>query len=279
MTFMLLLIPKLEFENKQKSIINYTIISLFLFISILTIFQYLLKINLNAAGIEKYIGSFGRANATFYIATLLDKYLVLNIIIGFYFLFKKSINQYISIITLLLGTLALAFTFSRTGTIIFIFTIFFVIIYMLFKRKILISLLAALLLFGTYFIPGQDFLFSSVARYFLTIADKTNINFVSTATRWVVKPLIINVNNNEDNSDDNSTEEPSTNKDDDFNNDIIYDQQLVTGIDYSLSSRTYFENIAKYIIAEHQIKGLGIGSYVYLYDNQNAKEYGLASGN
>lgn len=266
--FFVLLIPKLEITDKQKKIIDYSIISLLIYTSILGIFQYIFKFDITTAGVEKYPGAIGRVKSTFYIATIFDKYLLVSLLYSIYLLFKKRINIIINIIAFILGNIALIFTFCRSSLIIILAIYFILFIYFIIKKKYIISTLIVLTLIITYFIPGQKFLYSSVANYFknftTTISEKTNITLISNISNLVLDRFIIKIeedklNNNKNNSKDNDDQD--------------IDIQLKENIDYSLESRSYFKKIGTYIIKSNPILGIGVGSYTYIYENQNATKY------
>lgn len=264
MTFLLLVLKDIEFDDKQRKTLCYSILGISTFIALIGIGQYIFKINLNTAGIEKYIGALGRINSTTYIATLLDKYMALNILLILYFIYKKYTNFYISIFALIINILALTFTFSRTGLLIFIFiSIMFIIIYFI-KKQFVNAIILIILTIGIYFIPGQNFVFSSLANYIIDVSGKIsetiNIPVINITTKKILAPLVIDIN---DYIDKNSKTDEKQEIDD----------QLINGTDYSLNSRNYYKSVAKAILKEHWQYGIGIGSYTFIHDNQNANNY------
>ena len=256
MTFLLLTLKEINLEKKQIKFICYSVLIISAIVSTIGIFQYLLEINLNLSGIEKYIGALGRINSTTFIATLLDKFLVLNIFAILYFIYKKHTDFYISIIILILNVLALTFTFSRTGLLIFIFISILFIIIFIFKKRFFCTLILIFITIGIYFIPGEKFVFNSLANYFIDISDKisetTKIKLFKDLTEHIVSPFIIEI----DKIDKENLNE-----------------QLITGDDYSLMSREYYKTVARALMKENWVHGLGIGSYTYIHDEQNANNY------
>lgn len=263
MTFILYSLKDIKFEDKQKKGILYTILAASAFISLIGIGQYIFQINLNTSGIEKYIGALGRINSTTYIATILDKYMALNIFLVLVFIYKKWTNKYINYIVLVLNILALSFTFSRTGLLIYLFLVVMFLIIFLFRKRFINALLILLLTIGMYFISGQNFVYSSLARYFIGIGDsiseKINLDFVSDATKFVLNPFVIDVY---DYLGDEALDD-----------DVEVDEQLTTDVDYSLSSRSYYKKIATSLMKEHWELGIGIGSYTHIFNNQNVNDY------
>ena len=109
-------------KNDYLALLKSTIF-IFTIISIIGIIQYIFNINLIERGIQKYPGSLGRITSTMSNATILDKYLTFNILIIIYLMFKiKKFNIKLMLI-LFIGITALAFTYSRSGTICFYFIV------------------------------------------------------------------------------------------------------------------------------------------------------------
>lgn len=283
MTFILLTLKDIEFEEKEKKILCYTLMGIASFISLIGILQYFFQISLNTSGIEKYVGALGRINSTTYIATLLDKYLALNIFLVLFFIYKKWTNFYISVSALLLYVIALAFTFSRTGLLIYIFLVFIFLILFLLKKQFINSLVIIVLTIGMYFVPGENFVYSSLAKYLIgvgeSISEKVNISFIDTTVDTLLSPFVIDIyeyygkeepNNTPDDTETENNKKPS-NLDDDIEEE--FDPQLIGNVDYSLSSRSYYKEIAKSLIKEHWTHGIGIGSYTHIYNNQNVNDY------
>ena len=120
-----------------------------------------------------------------------------------------------------------------------------------------------------------------------TISNKVNIKFIDKTTNFLLSPFVIDIyeyydkenNSNTTNPElkppiDNSSKPSNENKpslDDDIEEN--FDEQLTGNVDYSLSSRSYYKDIAKSIIKEHWQFGIGIGSYTHLYNNQNVNNY------
>lgn len=257
--YLLNILRNIKLDDKQIKTINHSIIGLLIFTSFIGILQYLFQINLNTNGIEKYIGALGRANSTFYIATIFDKYLIVNILYCLFLFYNKGINKLTFIITFLLANLALIFTFSRTSLICLLAIYFILTIYFIIKKNYIPVMLILTVIIGGYFIPGQDYLYSSTANYFKNlsnnIADKLGLEELAKIPNSVLNLFIKNVEESE-----SETEEP-------------VDVQLTDNIDYSINSRNYFSNVAKNVMISNPVLGIGIGSYNYIYEEQNATKY------
>lgn len=255
--YILNILPNIELNDKKTKIINYSIIGLLILTSTLGIIQYIFKISLNLNGIEKYIGALGRVNSTFYIATIFDKYLIINILYCLFLFYNKSINKLVFILTFLVANLALIFTFSRTALICLISIYFILIIYFLIKKNYLPVTLILLVIIGGYFVPGQDYLYSSTASYFKNLTNKVTDNLgieeLAKIPNSILNLFIKDVENSE-------SEQP-------------VDIQLTDNVDYSINSRNYFGNVAKNVMISNPILGIGIGSYNYIYEEQNALNY------
>ena len=273
MIYFLYIINQIDFSEKQKKIINYSIIYLLIFVCIIGILQYIFKLGINLNGIEKYPGARGRINSTFYIATIYDKYLLINILYCLFILKNNLLNKYLVIIAFCLANLNLFFTFCRTSQIIILIIYFIMIIYFFIKKQRFISILIILMISLSFVIPGQNYLYSATAKYFEDIVDKidskTHTQFLSTITKPIFNIFIIKVDNNSSSNNGSNTIEKDPNNNDGQENDI----QLIENIDYSLSSRKYFKSVAKNIMTSNPVLGIGIGSYNYIYDNQNASDY------
>lgn len=284
-TFILLTLKDIEFEEKDKKTICYTLMGTAAIISIIGILQYFFQISLNTSGIEKYIGALGRINSTTYIATLLDKYLALNIFLVLFFMYRKWTNFYISAGALLLYILALAFTFSRTGLLIFIFLVFVFLILFLMRKQFINAILIIILTVGMYFIPGENFVYSSLAKYLISvgssISEKINLSFVDKTFNAILSPFVIDIyeyygsDNTDKGTETDGVKKPIKDKNENLDDDIDeeIDIQLIGNVDYSLSSRSYYKEIAKSLIKEHWTYGIGIGSYTHIYNNQNVNDY------
>ncbi len=249
-----------KFNDKEIKFLLSSIIAIFVVICFLGILQYLFKINLITRGIHKYPGAHGRINSTMYIATILDKFIIINLLLYLVILsktkkLKLNYNLFFWLL-ILLGTITLAFTFSRTGIgMFYIITLIFFIIF-IFQKKYLFSVLIVIICIILYSIPGQKYVFNSLVLYanntLNNFYSKTNLTFLSTVNNSVVDFIIPNDNNNQSSSSNNQS---SSN-----NNQFL---------DHSLLSRNLYSTIAKEIIKYSPIIGIGIGSYNYIYHTQD----------
>lgn len=275
MIYFLYILNQIEFSQKQKKIINYSIIYLLIFVCIIGVLQYIFKLGINLNGIEKYPGARGRINSTFYIATIYDKYLLINILYCLFLLKNNLINKALVIIAFCLANLNLFFTFCRTSQIIILIVYFIMIIYFFIKKRKHISILIILMILLSFIIPGQNYLYSATAKYFedvvYKIDNKTHTNILSKITKPIFNIFIIKVDNNSNNG--NNSIEQNPNQTNSSDNQQGNDIQLIENIDYSLNSRKYFKSVAKNIMKSNPTLGIGIGSYNYIYENQNASDY------
>ena len=206
---------------------------------IMGIGQYFTGIRLNTLDVEKYPGILGRINSTFYIATLYDKFLVVSSIITTYMILKNKINlKYLAL--LLINSITIMFTFSRSGILVYIVILIASALLCLLYKKYLSTLVILLSLFIMIIIPGGKY------------AIQSSIDFVYTIIP-VPESLRINLLPNNSSNDDNEVGD-------------------ITG-DSSLQYRDYYKNVGKQFAKENPIFGIGYGNYSYLYNNQNAKEY------
>ena len=275
MIYFLYILNQIEFSQKQKKIINYSIIYLLIFVCIIGVLQYIFKLGINLNGIEKYPGARGRINSTFYIATIYDKYLLISILYCLFLLKNNLINKALVIIAFCLANLNLFFTFCRTSQIIILIVYFIMIIYFFIKKRKHISILIILMILLSFIIPGQNYLYSATAKYFEDVVykldNKTHTNILSKITKPIFNIFIIKVDNNSNNG--NNSIEQNPNQTNSSDNQQDNDIQLIENIDYSLNSRKYFKSVAKNIMKSNPTLGIGIGSYNYVYENQNASDY------
>lgn len=234
-----------KFTSDDYSKIIKSIITIFAIISIIGIIQYIFNLNLIERGIQKYPGAKGRITSTMSNATILDKYLTFNILIVIYTMFKSKKFNWKLIIPFLLGIIALSLTYSRSGTICFYFIAIVFLILFLFKKQFINLLVIIMSLIVLYLIPGQKYLLSSTVNYvnntIIEVYEKLNIEFLSPINDTIANIFII-----KDYSEEN---------------------------DDSINSRNYYMSIAKRIIEEHPLTGIGIGNYNYIYKNQNVNNY------
>lgn len=234
-----------KFEENDLKILFKAIITIFTIVSILGILQYIFKIDLIKRGIYKYPGAIGRITSVMSISTILDKYLTLNLLLLMYVSLKlKKFNWKLALL-MILGVIALALTYSRTGILCFYFVAFIFIIIYLWKKQFINLIIVLVMLITLYLIPGQNHLLSSTVYYvnetINSVWEKTHLEFLSPINDSIANIFII--------------------KDDDL------------GKDASLDSRDSYMYIAKALIKEYPLTGIGIGNYNYIYKYQNVKDY------
>lgn len=282
-------------DNKLKKLF-YIMIALSTMISLLGIFQYFLKIGGTSAGIEKYPGALYRINSTMYIATILDKFMIFNVILLYYIIFikdffvKNNKLMYVLIVSTILSVTALAFTFSRTGIIIFycISALFFLL--NLCKKQYKNMLFVLLIVIYVYAIPGQNHLLSSSAYQVNNIGEKifekTNMDFLIKPFNGVLNLFIIDgfsdivshgeeneqndVEDSENDKDSSENDKDSSENDKDSSENELYENVIN---DNSVMDREYFKNVGIKVIESDMFTGIGPGSYTHIYNNQNVNEY------
>lgn len=263
-----------KFEKSDIKKIVIPCLITYLFISIFGILQYLFRFGLIYNGITKYPGAIGRIVSTMATSTHLDKYLVYNILFLLYFLSKDSKHKIIYYLSIFIGVIALAFTYSRTGTICYYLAAFAFIIYYLVRKNIVSSVVILASIVMLYFIPGQNSIVSSTASYANnkvdSILEKTKLDFLSPISNTIFNLFIVEKPTtpqtkpgNNSNTTNNSSNNNITNNDNDFD----YEGDL------SNASRDMFDNIAKKLIKKYTISGIGIGNYNYIVKNQSYSNY------
>lgn len=256
-------------KNDIDNILKWMIITL-LTVSIIGIIQYIFRIDLLDIGIKKYPGAIGRIYSTMSNATHLDKYLLYNLVIVLYLMYKNKKNNIIYYIAVVLATIALAFTYSRTGIICYYMaSLLFDGLYILKKNyKSFAFILAVLVML--YFIPGQNSIINSTVNY-ATIKANSIITKLKPKEVKPATPAPQNKPSNNGNSGNTTptpaptptpTPAPTPNKNENKNE-----------LDASNSSRESFNNIAIAFIKKYTVSGIGIGNYNYVVKNQNFNDY------
>lgn len=234
-------------ENDKRKIKKALMIS-FLICILLGIIQYIFNINLNTFSNAKYPGIMGRINSTFYIATLLDKYIVLMFAIITYELLKNKDNKFLKEM-LLLSTVGITLTFSRSGLVVFLFISLVYIIITIIKKHYQNTIIMIISLLIMILIPGSKYAVQSGLDYvYETLHFPKAIQF-NLLDILGTNDKVINA--------------PGECKFDCFNDDI----------DGSEFFRKYYKSVGNQFIKEYPIFGVGIGNTSYLYNNQNAKDY------
>jgi len=253
-------IINLEIDDYAKGVIKKHIIIASSISIIYGIIQYIFGFGMHLYSNGKYPGMKGRIYSTFYIATLFDKYMVIVLCMIGYEMLKHSKSKLLKLM-MLLSTIGITLTFSRSGLIVFLFVLFVLLILYLIKKQtsnILIVLLSFILILcipgSKYSVQsGLDFVYST-----LKVPTSLRVNLISGLG------LAENDNNKNNVNDDNNDADGEQN-----NNDIINDIDN----DQSLYFRDYYKSVGKQLAKEYPITGIGIGGYSYLYNNQNAKDY------
>ena len=248
-TFILVLF-NCNYDEETKNRIKKHIFISFSLVTVLGILQYIFRYNLNTYNNDKYPGILGRIHSTFYIATLLDKYIVIMFPIITYELLKDKENKYYKFL-LILSTLAITFTFSRSGQLIYLAMSFIFFIVTLFKKQFKNSILIVLLIVIMVLIPGAKYSVQSAMDYAYEAAHMPN----------VLRVNLIDILGSK-------------------NDKIVHvkagkcaDEDCVGDEEGSNFFRNYYKKVGIQFIKEYPIFGVGIGNNSYLYNNQNAKDY------
>ncbi|MBR6690045.1 MAG: glycosyltransferase [Bacilli bacterium] len=236
-----ILLPRINFENYQiKKIKKHLFISFFLVI-LYGIIEYIFNFNLDINSNIKYPFINGRVYSTFYIATLLDKYICIMFAFICYELTKEKNEKNIFLIILsLLSSVCVVLTFSRTGLLLFLGILFVFTMYQLFRKKFKFMILTLLIIVTMFLVPGTKYIFQSGLSQFY--------NLVNLPESLQLK--LVSTNFDEDNEDDLDAENDS-----------------------SLDARNYYKSIGIELIKNYPVNGIGIGNYSFIYNNQNVDEY------
>lgn len=202
------------------------------------IFQYIFDFGLtNKFDSLKYIGIKGRVISTYHIATVLDKYLIMIMIpITYDLLLKKD---YKLSILYLLGSIAMAITFTRAGIVAYLFLSFIFLIISVLRKKYLNILTILISFVIILLIPGYKYALQSTKDY---IYQKLSIP--SSLQLRIVSKVDMEEHNIKDIAEDES---------------VLY--------------RDFYEYVGVSLIKEYPLTGVGLGNYPYLYHNQNVNDY------
>ena len=252
------------------------------------IFQYFSGINLIQYSNFLYPGILGRINSTFFIATILDKYIVLIEILLIYYLIKQPKMQLQ--LLLVLSGIGVGLTFSRGGQLAFVFFIMIFLFLTIWKKQYSNIIAIFITLIIMYLIPGVSLSFQSGLNFIYNKIDvPSNLRIVITFINQLYKKVINNDNNSSndnenidnDNSGNQSTgEEANKDKNTDEKDDIVKEEtndksynEDVFGDDLSVLSREKYKAVGLQIIKDYPIFGIGVGNYSYLYNNQNFDKF------
>ena len=256
------IIMNIDLTPSEKTYIKKSIYISFTICIILGIFQYFSGINLITYSNDLYPGILGRINSTFYIATILDKYIVLIASLLLYDLLKQPKSRKYKLLFLLAG-IGISLTFSRGGQLVFLFIAGIVFILALLKKQIsnVLTIIVTILFMIT--IPGtSESIQSGLDFVYETLNIPTSLRFDITIINDYTDKLFSKKENKQPQSSNNNqqtkppkepTSEPIENK--------------------SISFRDNYKKIGLELIKNYPIFGIGIGNYSYLVNNQNFKNY------
>lgn len=248
-TFMLVII-NLKLTKDEKSYLKKHFFFSFFLSIVLGIMQYVFKYNLNTFSNTKYIGIFGRINATFSMATLYDKIVCMLFPFISYELIKNDKYKKNYLILFITSMFGVTLTFSRTGQLIYLLLIFSFIIISIINKKYKYVILAIITTLIMVHIPGAKYSVQSALEYAykdLHIPKTMQINLTKIIK---TKGKVIYAKAGECVNDD-----------------------CVDNIDGSEFFREYYKKIGKEFIKEYPLSGIGVNNYNYLFINQNAAKY------
>ncbi len=283
-------------SSKKINTIFETLFASSVIVSIIGIINYIVKTNLNYNGIYKYTGAEGRIMSTFFNPIYLGIFLLLILLLLLYKIGmetnKKIIIRYY--IYIIINSVALLLTFTRTVAVLFLASVFlFVIIELFFNSNIKYNMVKyisifLLLVITIFLIPGAKYLYSSTIvsilpanasykllnftnKYLYTGFDLNLYGFkeVQQTEKIESKPQVDNPNNtsskpeNENKPTNNNSDpkkEPKT--------EIVIDKKFE---DASVNSRDMFKLSAKKVINDNSTFGVGLGNYEKYVLNNKAK--------
>ena len=235
-----ILLPRIEFENYQISKIKKHIFISFFIVLLYGIIEYVFNFNLDINSNEKYPGINGRIYSTFYIATLLDKYICIIFCFICYELTKPKNEKNIFLMLLVfLSAICVVLTFSRTGLLLYLGILFVFTLYQLIRKKFKFLLLSLFVILIMFFIPGAKYSFQSGLNQLYNLVKLPQLYQINV------------VNSNTDDEEDLLSAEG----------------------DASMDDRNYYKNIGQALMKDYPINGIGVGNYSYIYNNQNAEDY------
>lgn len=245
---MLFVISNCEITNEQKKLIKKHLFISFIITALFGIFEYIFKFDLNTFSNEKYPGINGRIASTFYTATLYDKYVLIMFCLITNELLKDK-NNFFYRLLLIISMLAITFTFSRTGLLIYLFMSFLFLIITLFKKQFKNSCLIVCLVILMILIPGSKYPIQSGLDYaYDTIKVPNCLRFD------LLKVL-------------------GSELKEDVEAGGCAGGDCVGDVEGSKFFRDYYDSVGMALLNEHKLFGVGTGNYLYLFLNQNAKKY------
>jgi N-acetylglucosaminyldiphosphoundecaprenol N-acetyl-beta-D-mannosaminyltransferase len=262
-------IINIKLTTEDKKYIKKSIYASFVICILIGIFQYFSGINLIKYSNDLYPGILGRINSTFYIATILDKYIVLVSALLLYDMIKNPHSKTYKIIYLLAG-IGISLTFSRGGQLVFLFISGLIVLLAIFKKQISNILAIIFTIFIMVLIPGTtdsiqsglDFVYQTLnfpnqMRIQVTKINDYTDKFFDFFKQKTKDPINKNEENNSDDNKDDTNKEP-------INKPIV---------NQSISYRDNYKRIGLELIKKHPIFGIGIGNYSYLVNSQTFSEY------
>ena len=248
------IILNIKFSEEDKKTIFKSIYWSFFFCMILGIFQYFSGVNLIQYSNAVYPGILGRINSTFFIATILDKYIVLIAILLAYSM-MKSPNSIVYKLLYLLGGIGISLTFSRGGQLVFLLITFLLFLASIFQKQLKNVLITIFTVVIMLFIPGTAYsLQSGLDFVYQKISLPNVLRLDITVFSDMTKGLFEHKGNN-----DSIEKDP---------NDTIGDIA-----NQSVISREKYKAIGKQLIKEYPVFGIGVGNYSYLFNHQNFADY------
>lgn len=268
-------ISNIRLSKSDKKFILQSIFVSFGICMIVGIIQYFTGENLIQYSNALYPGIRGRINSTFFIATILDKYIVLVSVVLIYELWKHPKNHFYQLLYLLSG-IGVSLTFSRGGQLVYIFLMAVYFIVSLFRKQ-LSNLIVVLVTFTVmFFIPGTTMSLQSGLNFVydtlkLPAVIRVNVYDIYSKIDGTVKEWMSPSKNEKPSIEkpstekpDGSTETPSPSKP----NNIFDDDN-----NHSLEYRDFYKKVASQFSKEHPIFGIGVGNYAYIVNGQNARDY------
>lgn len=248
----------------QRKIIAKTIFSTAAIITIYGIVQYIFRIDLNIAGIEKYPGAIGRVSATFFNTIYYGVYLNLIILLFSFAVMKgKSKKTWLIYFILILAIINLIFTYTRSAYLLYFINMFFFAFINIKNIKKLMKKLAPILLISillfTYLPGSKEALFSGLNVFIpnnLHIKTDKTTNKVSSESKNINKPSSVLSSASEVSSEISSSSSkdklpPNNEK------------------DFSINHRKDFGIIAKKVIKDNKALGIGIGNYEGFFNEKD----------
>lgn len=249
-------VSNIKLSTSNKNFILYSIFLSFFLCIVIGIFQYFSGINLIQYSNALYPGILGRINSTFFIATILDKYIVLISILLAYKIIKCPESFWYKFLYLFAG-IGIALTFSRGGLIAFLFVTCLLFMYSVFQKKVKSALVTIITVLAILLIPGSSYAFQSGLDY---VYEKLSLPTVLRVDITFFNHIFDNVLDQffKKESSGGSTVAPPPSQ-------PIENQSVVF--------REKYKKIGKQLMKEYPIFGIGTGNYSYLYNNQNFDDY------